>query len=60
MKVVLLDLKLNKTSVNFSLQMFIGIGIEETLVGNFCFLPGFFLTNIHESQDCRRRGRAFL
>ena len=26
----------------------------------FFFLCGFFFTNIHESQDCRRRGRAFL
>ena len=25
----------------------------------FFFLPGFSFTNIHESQDCRGRGRAF-
>ena len=24
------------------------------------FLSGFSFTNIHESQDCRGRGRAFL
>ena len=26
----------------------------------FFFLSGFSLTNIHESQDCRGTGRAFL
>ena len=26
----------------------------------FFFLSGFSFTNIHESQDCRGRGRAFL
>ena len=26
----------------------------------FYFLSGFFFTNIHESQDCRERGRAIL
>ena len=26
----------------------------------FFFLSGFSFTNIHESQDCRERGRAFL
>ena len=26
----------------------------------FFFLSGFYFTNIHESQDCRGRGRAFL
>ena len=25
----------------------------------FFFLPGFCFTNIHESQDCKERGRAF-
>ena len=24
------------------------------------FLSGFYFTNIHESQDCRGRGRTFL
>ena len=28
--------------------------------GNFFFLSGFSFTTIHESQDCRGRGRAFL
>ena len=27
---------------------------------NFFFLSGFSFTNIHESQDCRGKGRAFL
>ena len=27
---------------------------------DFFFLPEFSFTNIHESQDCRWRGRAFL
>ena len=27
---------------------------------SFFFLSGFSFTNIHESQDCRGRGRAFL
>ena len=26
----------------------------------FFFLLGFLFTDIHESQDCRERGRAFL
>ena len=26
----------------------------------FFFLPGFYFTNNHESQDCRGRGRAFF
>ena len=26
----------------------------------FFFLPGFSFTNIHELQDCREKGRAFL
>ena len=30
------------------------------LFDKFFFLSGFSLTNIHESQNCRRRGRAFL
>ena len=27
---------------------------------SFFFLSGFSFTNIHESQDCRGRGRVFL
>ena len=40
-------------------------GLEESMRGSkfifdFFFLSGFSFTNIHESQDCKGRGRAFL
>ena len=33
---------------------------QKKIINNFFFLSGFSLTNIHESQDCRGRGRVFL
>ena len=41
-------------------------GLEESMRGSkfifdfFFFLSGFSFMNIHESQDCKGRGRAFL
>ena len=36
------------------------IVVDVSHVTCFFFPSGFSFTNIHESQDCRRRGRAFL
>ena len=33
---------------------------EHNFTGYLFFLSGFSFTNIHESQGCRGRGRAFL
>ena len=33
---------------------------QKKIINDFLFLSGFSFTNIHESQDCRGRGRAFL
>ena len=38
-------------------EIFAALGIASEL---FFFLSGFSFTNIHESLDCRGRGRAFL
>ena len=53
------------TLLTDALKILVKGGIEgETTVKfpslGFFFLCGFSFTNIHESQDCRKRGRAFL
>ena len=52
------------TEVDFSLQFvltdYAGFFYVSNVKGIIFFISGFPFTNIHESQDCRGRGRAFL
>ena len=44
-----------------SLHFIVGLGTWYIMLYSSCFfLSGFSFTNIHESQDFRGRGRAFL
>ena len=38
----------------------VDIDVQSIVITTFFFLSGFSFTNIHKSQDCRGRGRAFL
>ena len=49
------------TDTDFSLIFITDIGIDILrILMFFFFLYGFSITTIHESQDCRGRGRTFL
>ena len=52
------------TEVDFSLQFvltdYAGFFYVSNVKEIIFFISGFSFTNIHESQDCRGRGRAFL
>ena len=55
-----LDIKTNKITLKAARYYY--VKQNKILRGNyyFFFLSGFSFTTIHESQNCKGRGRAFL